>query len=451
MKTFELWLWSYWLNSLWQVPLVFLAAWGSAHLARRMGLRLQHRIWVIALILEAALPACDFQPGVVWSRLSGLLSWHHRVTDGSVRIILGPAVVRGSGMMNLPSIVIGMILSAYLLTILFFALRMLWGIWTTQRMLHGSSPVVLGPEAERSWRRLAGFFSPGKDGLQQRVRVAMSPLVSVPVTLGIFRHVLLFPPGLLSELSGEDLEVVLAHELSHVSRKDFVKNLIYGLLSLPVSYHPLLWATRSCIAESRELLCDDMAAESVEGRRNYARSLLRLAAMMSNPAPAGVFHAIGIFDANNFERRIMSLTKKPTPLKGSGRILTATACGLIAVATCTSALALHLDANAPVEHKAAPTRIKVKEDSLTPVKKVQPVYPQEAKVEGKSLEGDVLLNVVINKAGKVESIRVAKGLRNDYDRSAIDAVRYWEWKPYLLNGQPIEVETQVKVVYSLAK
>lgn len=184
MKTFELWLWSYWLNSLWQVPLVFLAAWGAARLARRMGLRLQHRIWVIALILEAVLPACDFQPGVVWSRLVGLLSWHHRVADGSVRIILGPAVVRGAGMMNLPGIVLRMILSAYLLTILFFALRMLWGIWTTQRMLHRSSPVVLSPEAERSWRRLAGFFVPGKDGSQQRVRWRCRPLSQLRLHLG---------------------------------------------------------------------------------------------------------------------------------------------------------------------------------------------------------------------------------------------------------------------------
>ncbi len=47
------------------------------------------------------------------------------------------------------------------------------------------------------------------------------------------------------------------------------------------------------------------------------------------------------------------------------------------------------------------------------------------------------------------NIRVLKSLRNDYDESALDAVRQWRWKPYLLNGDPIAVETSVNIIFSM--
>ena len=58
-----------------------------------------------------------------------------------------------------------------------------------------------------------------------------------------------------------------------------MKNLLYELFSLPVTYHPLLWLTRARIMESREMVCDQMAA-AMTGRNEYAQSLLRLASLM---------------------------------------------------------------------------------------------------------------------------------------------------------------------------
>ena len=59
--------------------------------------------------------------------------------------------------------------------------------------------------------------------------------------------------------------------------------------------------------------------------------------------------------------------------------------------------------------------------------------------------------MIVGKTGEPENIRVKKSLREDYDKSAIDAVRNWRWEPFHLNGQPIEVITTVNIAYSLKK
>lgn len=50
-----------------------------------------------------------------------------------------------------------------------------------------------------------------------------------------------------------------------------------------------------------------------------------------------------------------------------------------------------------------------------------------------------------------EHITVSKSLRDDYDTSALDAVRQWRWQPFLLNGNPIQVETTIAVNYSTSR
>jgi TonB family protein len=80
--------------------------------------------------------------------------------------------------------------------------------------------------------------------------------------------------------------------------------------------------------------------------------------------------------------------------------------------------------------------------------RVNPVYPVEAKEAGVS--GSVVLSAVIGKDGVVEHLEVVAG-PEPLRASALDAVRQWTYKPFLLNGQPTEVETTVTVNYSLGR
>jgi TonB family protein len=247
------------------------------------------------------------------------------------------------------------------------------------------------------------------------------------------------------------LDTVLAHECAHVRRRDFAKNLLYGIVSLPIAYHPLLSLTRARLAETREMVCDTMAAEAVGGREGYARSLLRLASMLADHAAPKLLHAIGILDANIFERRVMNLTRKSLEVRGAVRLAVAVACGLVAFATCASAMALRMDVTEPSTQDPAPAKVKVKVGDLTILNKVPPVYPAEAKANKDTIDGAVLLMVTVGKDGVVGKIKVEKSLRPDYDKSALDAVRQWRYKPYLLNGNPIEVDTTITIVYSMGQ
>jgi protein TonB len=80
------------------------------------------------------------------------------------------------------------------------------------------------------------------------------------------------------------------------------------------------------------------------------------------------------------------------------------------------------------------------------VHQVQPVYPQIAKVT--HTEGAVTLTAIISKSGEIESLRVVSG-HPLLVTAARDAVSLWRYRPYILNGEPVEVETQITVNFKL--
>ena len=80
------------------------------------------------------------------------------------------------------------------------------------------------------------------------------------------------------------------------------------------------------------------------------------------------------------------------------------------------------------------------------LQKVIPDYPETAKEM--RLEGVVTLQAVIAKDGSIRDLHVVSGATG-LQKSALDAVRQWEYRPYLLNGEPVEVETTINVVFSL--
>ncbi len=80
------------------------------------------------------------------------------------------------------------------------------------------------------------------------------------------------------------------------------------------------------------------------------------------------------------------------------------------------------------------------------IKRVQPVYPEQARQM--RVEGKVELQANISKSGSITGV---KQLSGDplLGRAATDAVRQWKYKPYFLNGEPIEIQTQITVIFKL--
>jgi periplasmic protein TonB len=98
---------------------------------------------------------------------------------------------------------------------------------------------------------------------------------------------------------------------------------------------------------------------------------------------------------------------------------------------------------------ATPQRVRVSQGVSTGllVKKTQPVYPPLARQA--RIQGTVVLQAEISKTGDIQNLRLISG-HPMLAPAAIEAVKQWKYKPYLLNGEPVEVETQVQVNFTLS-
>ena len=105
--------------------------------------------------------------------------------------------------------------------------------------------------------------------------------------------------------------------------------------------------------------------------------------------------------------------------------------------------------NAAIPKVATPQRVRVSSGVSTGllIKKVTPNYPQLAKQA--RIQGSVVLQAEISKEGTIQNLQLISG-HPMLAPAAIEAVKQWRYKPYLLNGEPVAVETQVVVNFSLS-
>ena len=150
----------------------------------------------------------------------------------------------------------------------------------------------------------------------------------------------------------------------------------------------------------------------------------------------------------------MKLAENQSEIRGLRRFAAIATCLVLGAATCASALALHIRINgvyADSQHPDTnPASVNVSPKTMQNqiIHKVQPQYPMEAKKA--AIQGKVVLGAIIGKEGSVTNLKVDSGPK-ELQQSALDAVRQWKYRPYLLNGQPVEVRTKINVVYTLKK
>jgi protein TonB len=104
--------------------------------------------------------------------------------------------------------------------------------------------------------------------------------------------------------------------------------------------------------------------------------------------------------------------------------------------------------NLPPPPKAAPSRIRVggNVQAAKMVRQIMPVYPPIAKTA--HISGTVMLHAVIGKDGTVQNLEYVSGPPL-LMKSAMDAVKQWRYQPTQLNGEPVEVDTTISVVFTL--
>lgn len=317
--------------------------------------------------------------------------------------------------------------------------------------------------------------------LAQRARVSRpvelleSCLTDAPIVLGHFRPVILMPLGLLAGLPPAQIEAIFLHELAHIRRHDFLVNLLQRLNEGLLFYHPAVWWISGVMRRERELCCDDAVVSIHSDKQEYARALAALEHHRAAAREAALAATGG-----NLMNRIRRLLSPQAPSSNAWAPLLASAILVAAVAISAAAwqsqsqpqpaskaeVVAHLDTipvqlNSIVKSQASaqpsahilqtkPLTLSLPAEQMQAnvIKLVPPVYPGLAKAA--RVSGTVVLHAVIGPDGKVTDLRYISGpplLMN----SVIEAVRQWEYRRILINGEPIRVDTTVNVAFGSEK
>jgi len=113
-------------------------------------------------------------------------------------------------------------------------------------------------------------------GVGRIVPLCESAIADVPAVVGWLRPVILVPAGVLMNLTPEQVEAIVAHELAHVRRNDYLMNLLQTAVETVLFYHPAVWWVSRRVRQERENCCDDLAVEVCGNATAYARALAEL-------------------------------------------------------------------------------------------------------------------------------------------------------------------------------
>ena len=150
------------------------------------------------------------------------------------------------------------------------SMRSIGGWWLIQRLR--ATAVDEAPEAlQASFARIGVAL-----GIRRETLLRISSAVAGPITIGALRTMVLLPLSSLTLLGPEELEMVLAHELAHVRRADFLCNIAQTLVETLFFFHPAVWWIGKQIRHERELCCDDLALKICPNPVTYATALFRL-------------------------------------------------------------------------------------------------------------------------------------------------------------------------------
>ena len=137
------------------------------------------------------------------------------------------------------------------------AVRLAGGWFQTRRLLRRDTT-----EPDGEWSALVSELS-SRIGVHRAVRVLASARIDVPVVVGAVVPVLLLPVSALSGLTPRQVEAVIAHELAHIRRHDYLINLVQSSVECVLFYHPAVWWVSHVIRVEREHCCDDLAVPGV--------------------------------------------------------------------------------------------------------------------------------------------------------------------------------------------
>ncbi|TFW24713.1 M56 family peptidase [Massilia arenosa] len=365
-------------------------------------------------------------------------------TAASVRSMMaagGGIATSTAGLAGLVQDHLPAIVGAWALCALLMAGRMLLGLAWIGRA--GNEDSQAHPELQRRLDALAERF-----GIGRAVRVRVLANIQSPITAGWLKPIIMIPASLATRMPTDLLEALLAHELAHVKRMDYVVNLVQHLVETVLFYHPAVWWISRQVRAEREKIADDLAARHLGEPRRLARALSELEKMQFS----GRNLALGA-DGGDLVDRIARLVRPQQRPAAWNALLP-----LILVATLGAAPLLQASVANPAAGTPSASSAQGKRDASRVTGDRQavvdfascskPNYPHEslAKLE----TGTVTLAFDITVTGDVGSATVKKSSGHPLlDEAARSAIALCKFKPALKRGRAIASTTYVQYVWTL--
>ncbi len=271
------------LHSLWQGAGVALALAVVLGLLRRAPSPARYLVACAAMVLMVALPGLTLlRSGVSHpSPRAGRVSTAEPAVIARMTPILDDL---GSIPRPAPSRIVDriepmlpMIVAVWMAGVGGFSLRLLGGWIQARRWVRCQTRPLADPWPDRVERLKERL------GLRRAVALLESARIEVPMVVGWVRPAVLVPVAAVSGLTVAELEAILAHELAHIRRHDYLVNVIQCVVEVVMFYHPAAWWVSGAIRRERESCCDDLAVSVCRDRVTYARAL---AAMEGLRVPA---------------------------------------------------------------------------------------------------------------------------------------------------------------------
>jgi TonB family protein len=277
-------------------------------------------------------------------------------------------------------------------------------------------------------------------------------------------------PASALDWPAERLRAVLAHELGHVARADWLVHLAAQLACAVYWFHPLFWSAERSLGRETELAADDEALGAGLEPSEYAADMVEVVRACRVDVLSR--SAVAMARAKPLERRIAALLQTGANRARVSRrlgILTAaislavvlplaavTTGGVMDVDVRTVALpgaiqSFAMPAQEPATPKvrgslrvqaSGPERLPEIEEYTTP-----PLYSDEARRRG--VQGVVTIGVRVGEDGQVSGARVLQGLGFGLDQNALVALRQWRFRPGRRNGTPTTMDAEVDVEFNL--
>jgi bla regulator protein BlaR1 len=147
-------------------------------------------------------------------------------------------------------------------------------------------------------------------GIKKPVHIWLSGIVTSPVTIGYLKPVILLPVAAINQLSTQQLEAVLLHELAHIRRYDYLVNLIIRFIQTILYFNPFVKALVKTVEMEREKSCDEMVMQFQYDPHGYATALLMLEKISYLPRPLAVAAAGKKSDLLNRIECLLGVQKK---------------------------------------------------------------------------------------------------------------------------------------------